>query len=304
MNSPTIHSDRGRRQKGDRYVLCEAPFGPFRQNVPVPFLPRRRGFTLIELVVAVAIIVLLLIAVGAAWQSITGSSVEQKAINTISAYAAVARTYAMRHQLETVLTIDPRTGQLDLFVWDTHGHIDPDPNYNVAPNIRYVHAPVLDDAARLPNRADPNRPDNLEVRIAPIDYADAGWIREALSRFALCFDAHGRLVARDLTLYFAPDSATGNIPNPPIPAGTFSGQVATLLPGWVATGVLEIVPAVSGDQQWYFQLRTSRGGIAFVPAPNADANDPCSVPVDPLDPDREDFMLNQYTGRAMKLEVQ
>ena len=24
-------------RKGDRYILCEAPFGPFRQNVPVPF---------------------------------------------------------------------------------------------------------------------------------------------------------------------------------------------------------------------------------------------------------------------------
>jgi len=25
------------QEKGDRYILCEAPSGPFRQNVPVPF---------------------------------------------------------------------------------------------------------------------------------------------------------------------------------------------------------------------------------------------------------------------------
>ena len=24
-------------EKGDRYILCEAPFGPLRQNVPIPF---------------------------------------------------------------------------------------------------------------------------------------------------------------------------------------------------------------------------------------------------------------------------
>ncbi|MCH8042211.1 MAG: DNA polymerase Y family protein [Planctomycetes bacterium] len=28
-------------EKGDRYILCEAPSGPFRQNVPVPFFPSR-----------------------------------------------------------------------------------------------------------------------------------------------------------------------------------------------------------------------------------------------------------------------
>ena len=279
MNTRTIHSDLSPPRRRDAKART-----------------RRRGFTLIELMVSVAIIALLLIAVGAAWRSITESSVELKAINTISAYAAVARTYAMRHQLETVLTINPRTGQLDLFVWDTAGEAS-------TSNIRYVHAPVLDDAARLPNRGDPTRPDNLHVRIVPIDYMQSGWIREALARFALCFDTHGRLVARDLTLFFEPDGITGKIPNPPVPAGTFSGRVVALLPGWVAGGIPEIDPGVSGDEQWFFQLRTSRGGVTYVPASDADPNYPSFIPADPNDPDREDFMLNQYTGRAMTQEV-
>jgi len=242
-------------------------------------LPGRRGFTLIELVVAVAIIALLLISVGAAWRSITESSVELKAINTISAYAAVARTYAMRHQLETVLTIDPRTGQLDLFVWDTAGEAS-------TSNIRYVHAPVLDDAARIPNRGDPNRPDNLYVRIVPIDYDDCKYaggdprMGTNLARLTLCFDAHGRLIKRALEL------------NPPDPNAVLQDIVRSHLgPG-----------AVQPDDQWFY-VESARGGIAYVPASDADFYDPGNIPVDPNDPDREDFMLNQYTGRAMTQEV-
>ena len=34
----------GRPGKGDRSILCEAPFGPFRQNGPVPFSRALAGY--------------------------------------------------------------------------------------------------------------------------------------------------------------------------------------------------------------------------------------------------------------------
>lgn len=249
--------------------------------------------------VVIAIMVLLMVVIGAAWRSITDTNITAKAVNTISSYAAVARTYAMRHQLETVLTVDPRTGQLDMFVWDTQGvrNADDSSIYDVRPNSRYVYVPVLDNAARLPNRGDPTRPDNLDVRIAPIDYAEYDWrIREALARFAICFDPQGRVVSRDLTFVYQ-EVAPGQFLNPPMGV-----PVRALLPRWqfadlLACGAWTLTQEPSTDDEWWFQTATSRGGLSYVLANRAD---------DPNDPNAVDsgleltpFMLNQYTGRVM-----
>ncbi|MBN1344583.1 MAG: hypothetical protein JXQ73_17970 [Phycisphaerae bacterium] len=278
--------------------------------------------------VVVVIILLLLGIIGAAWRSITETNVQAKAVNTVSSFAAVARTYAMRYQLETVLTINPRSGQLDMYVWDTVGHgTDPtDPNY-IPPNSRYVYAPVLDDSAKIPNRADPNRPDNLRVRLAPIDYweekFDGGGsllvprLYNNLAQYTLCFDAHGRLVVRDLTLEYEPivgtEDGDRDVPIPPTPGPLFRGFVKALWPGHVATAGVLPVRFVSNplnlndETKWFFQITSARGGIAYAPpqggAPDA-FYDPNTIPLDPNDPDRTDFMLNQYTGRVVKLDQQ
>jgi len=265
----------------------------------------RAGFTLIELMVAVAIIVLLLAIIAAAWRPITESNIEAKALNTINSFAAVARAYAMRHQLETVLTVNPRSGQLDLFVWDTVGDATVVPP--IPPNSRYVYTTMLDDTARLPNRGDPTRPDNLDVRIVPIDYAelkytgpDARRTNNNLAMFALCFNPQGRVVTRRLTLVYELDS-NGKIPNPPLPdPPDFRGRVIGLLPGWVA-GNLPIDGSLQDDDEWWFQLDTSRGGIAYVAGTRTD------LPYDPGTVDNAltatRFMVNQYSGRAVVQEV-
>lgn len=288
--------------------------------------PGRSAFTLIELLVVIAIMVMLLVVVGAAWRSITDTNVEAKAINLLSAYASVARAYAMRHQLETVLTVDPNTGQLELWVWDTVGKTDvpiTDPYY-APPNSRYVYAPVLDEAARLPRKAGID-PGNLVVRVAPIDYQNGtvppppamltdDFRYEALARFALCFDPQGRLVARDLALKYEPDGM-GTIPNPP-----FGRRVISLWRGvvhdfqdsqsWnVSPRVPPLVNDVNRNRDW-FNVTTSSGGIAYVPpdgsqstgrAP-ADARDPNTITFRAIS--QTPFMFNQYTGRAMLKEEQ
>lgn len=279
--------------------------------------PGRSAFTLIELLVVIAIMVMLLVVVGAAWRSITDTNVEAKAINLLSAYASVARAYAMRHQLETVLTVDPNTGQLELWVWDTEGVRNEDGTYAILPNSRYAYAPVLDETARLPRKGG-SLSENLAVRIAPIDYDNGtpgepadDWRFEALARFALCFDPQGRLVVKDFTLLYD----VGNPATPiPIPPPLYGRRVVGLRPGHDLTGI-PLASGVTGYQFAWFYIRSSRGGIAYVPPEGRQAYSVPPVfltPADMGDPEtirgraisQTPFMFNQYTGRAMLKEEQ
>jgi type II secretory pathway pseudopilin PulG len=251
------------------------------------------GFTLVELMLVVGILVLLLVIIGSAWRSLTQSGVEAKAINMISSFASVARTYAMRYQLETVLTIDPNTGQLDMWVWDTLG----DPANNILPNSRYVLAPVLDTTARLPRKGG-TQLENLAVRVAPIDWDNGtpgtgdDLTYEALARFAMCFDPQGRLVVRDLRLVWGPGT--------PAIAGTPIGLTLLCL---APDG---IPPRETGWDPWV-NVRTSCAGWVYEPpegsqAPNgaADPRLPATVGVPIAQGKGKPFMLNQYTGRVIQ----
>ena len=255
------------------------PEGCFAQKVPDTFLPHR-GFTLIELMVVVAIIAILLVITGAAWRSITQSSTEDKAINAVSTYAAVARNYAMRHQLETILTIEPKTGQLDMFVWDTVGDASiPEP-----PNARYIHVPVLDDSAKLPIKGGVPA-----VQIAPIDHAEqryndppAGDRRDGrnLSVLTLCFNPQGQLVERAFeVLYTLP------------PADPNSRMIAM-------RRILFALPSDPDEPNGWRYLESTRGGVAYEPAsPLENVGDPNAV-VRAMS--QTPFMFNTYTGRVVE----
>jgi type II secretory pathway pseudopilin PulG len=265
----------------------------------------------------VGILVILLVIIGAAWRSLTQTGVEAKAINLISSFASVARTYAMRHQLETVLTIDPNTGQVEIWVWDTVGNTNvppADPSFAL-PNSRYVPVPILDTTARLPRKGGAQN-ENHAVRIAPIDWDNdplnlTDDLRfEALARFAISFDPQGRQVMRDLVLKYEPGNF-GKIPNPPS-----GGQVISIWPGSIYDyqdaanwNVWPRVPLLASDtnrnRDW-FNISTSRAGWAYEPPdgsqlPNgpADPRLPATVGNAIIQNRAKAFMLNQYTGRVI-----
>jgi len=262
--------------------------------------------------VVVAIVLLLLVVIGGAYRSVMDANVEAKAINTLTSFASVARAYAMRHRLETVLTIDPNTGQLEMWVWDTVGNVNvplSDPNF-VPPNSRYVYAPILDDTARLPRKGG-NLSENLAVRIAPIE-CDNGTPQEprddpnnaAFARVAMCFDPAGRLVVRNLTLVYELNGT--QIPNPP-----HGGRVVAIRPGWLDVNTdlpINPFPQPTDSSKWWFQITTCRGGIAYTPPEGrqvwgggpADPYDPATLSARADPKSKTPFMLNPYSGRIVQ----
>lgn len=177
----------------------------------------RRAFTLVELLVTIAIIVIMLGVVTLAFQRITDSNALASAVGTLATYAGVARAYAIENGIETMLVVNPVNGRLELWhanppsgggPWDPQSSYDPsqpaDPvDNNPAWVDGYAYAPVLDSTASLPTGPDHRslvvvHPIDATEEVAPGTplraTTEGQRSRDNLNWVAICFSAEGRLV--------------------------------------------------------------------------------------------------------------
>lgn len=171
----------------------------------------RRAFTLIEMLVSVAIISVLVTISALAFRKIAESNLLAQSKNAVLTYAKIARGYAVANHVETMMVVNPFNGRFE--IW--HANPAPlggawDPLSEVPLTDGYAYAPVLDSGARLPTDAR-GRP---LAAVHPIDYdavppppapptptrpqgADAA--ERNIDNFtwaAFCFDKNGELVTR------------------------------------------------------------------------------------------------------------
>lgn len=189
-------------QRGERHTDCRRSS---RRGAGLTAGLRAGGFTLIEVLISVAIIGILVSIAGLSMRGLSDRSVLAQAQNAVLAYAQVARSYAVTHQIETMFVVNPMNGRFE--IW----HLNPpaqggtwDPLSDFSPD-GYAFAPVLDPSARLP--LDGNGVPMALV--SPIDYTggtppwrptSGGLATERyMDNFkwtAVCFDEHGQLVIR------------------------------------------------------------------------------------------------------------
>ncbi|HUW83011.1 MAG TPA: type II secretion system protein [Phycisphaerae bacterium] len=174
---------------------------------------RASAYTLIEVLVVVAIISILAVVAGVSWQRLRGSQIEGQAIDTFVRFAAVARTHAMQTDTTVAIVFDDQ-GRIETYI---HQAL-PDPSVptNVDAN-RFVPLGLLSETA-LPEE---------DLRLACIDYAEAATRRydtfageeyyfpvgshnsirdiDRVSRVAVCFDGDGHLITRLLKLELPKD---------------------------------------------------------------------------------------------------
>lgn len=165
---------------------------------------RASAFTLLEVLIVVALVAIALGIVSLAFRKLGESNRMNVAVGTLTQYAALARAYAIEHDIETMLVVNNVNGRLELW----HKNPPPvggtwDPLSAGTPN-GYVYAPVLDSTASLPIGTD-GRP---MVVVHPIDYdavVDGAGTRlrdtapnqenfDNLMWPAVVFDSQGRLV--------------------------------------------------------------------------------------------------------------
>jgi prepilin-type N-terminal cleavage/methylation domain-containing protein len=165
---------------------------------------RLRAFTLIEMLVSIAIIAVLVTISGLAFRKIAESNVLAQSKNAVLTYAKIARGYAVANHVETMMVVNPFNGRFE--IW--HANPAPfggswDPLSEVPLTDGYAYAPVLDSGARLPTDAR-GRP---LAAVHPIDYAEVPITRptaadgaerniDNLTWAAFCFDKNGELVTR------------------------------------------------------------------------------------------------------------
>jgi prepilin-type N-terminal cleavage/methylation domain-containing protein len=167
---------------------------------------RRRGFTLLEWLISIAIIGTLASISTLLFRKAAEGSVMAQARNAVITYAQVARSYALANHIETMLVVNPFNGRFE--VW----YSNPPPQggaWNLQPTATegdpgnvdsYAFAPILDPSARLPRLP---RDDEPAATVHPIDYmnrqaaaGNADRNMDNLTWAAFCFDETGQLVIR------------------------------------------------------------------------------------------------------------
>ena len=168
--------------------------------------PRRRGFTLLEWLISIAIIGILASISTLLFRKAAEGSVLAQARNAVITYAQVARSYALANHVETMLVVNPYNGRFEVWysnpprqggAWNLQpASTEADPG-NVD---SYAFAPILDPSARLPLLP---RDDEPAATVHPIDYANrqtatgsAERNMDNLTWAAFCFDETGQLVIR------------------------------------------------------------------------------------------------------------
>lgn len=188
---------------------CPAQFEDLR-SIASPSMrsngrPPRRAFTLVEMLIVIAIISTLMSISTYAFSKARETNVLAQARNAVLTYAKLARSYAIANQIETMMVVNPFNGRFE--IWHLNpppggGPWDPLSSGTAIPfTDGYACAPVLDSGARLPVDAN-GRP--LAV-VHPIDFGDdetRPYLTDNDQNFdnntwaAFCFDKTGKLVVR------------------------------------------------------------------------------------------------------------
>ena len=172
---------------------------------------KTRAFTLIEVLVVAAIIALLVGVASLGWKTLTASGLDAQAVNALSKYAAVARSYALQYRIETILAIEPPTSassqqRMRLFVHNApvHGGQWSDRVFNRALN-RFENMPGIAGVRVTANDALATEfyyVPELGEAMLPTDIAAAPLTKSPLSPTpgaqwtAFCFDGNGKLSTR------------------------------------------------------------------------------------------------------------
>lgn len=184
------------------------PSHPWRGSRRSHQATARSGFSLLEWLVTLSILVIMLAVGSVSLRALQERGVLAQAKNAVVTYAAVARNYAVANHIETMLLVNPYNGRFEIWhlnppreggIWDPRSSGDlSDP----AMADGYAYAPVLDGSAALPRRSD-GRP---TAAVHPIDYDDPTYRPTSpdanernldnLTWAAFCFDENGKLVIR------------------------------------------------------------------------------------------------------------
>lgn len=184
---------------------CAGDSAPFSRVVP------RSAFTLIEMLVTVAVVSVALSFSAFAFNKATEANILAQAKNAVLTYAKLARSYAIANQIETMLVVNPYNGRFEIWhlnppsgggPFDVFSSGSPPAPVTGPTNMdSYAFAPVLDSGARLPFDRN-GRP--LAI-VNPIDFDDdlrrpfSGDTDQQLDNLtwaAFCFNRSGELVIR------------------------------------------------------------------------------------------------------------
>ena len=237
------------------------------------------GFTLIEVLVVAAIIVLRVGVAGLGWKTLTASGLDAQAVNALSKYAAVARSYALQYRIETILAIRPPTSasskpRLYLFVhnppihggqWGLREGVVGTQASGGAGEFYYV--PVFDETAVLPE----------DFAAAPVDSATIG-TRPDRTWVALCFDGSGRLFVR----------SNVQLEWPTAPGGAISESVASTARGVKLYKPSVLLARLGKNQLTDIVANDFVGFLAFPAPPDLDL--------------WQAVVLNQFSGQPLAME--
>ena len=245
-----------------RCCACSAPAQRRPRGAEATF--RRLGFTLIEVLVSIAIISILVTITTLAFRGLTNRSVLAQARNALLVHAQVARGYALANRVETMLVVNPFSGRFEIWYLNppAQGGIWDPLSVSATRPDGYAFAPVLDASARLPVDGD-DRPVAL---VSPIDYAERPTAGSAGAQnyannmvwTAICFDENAELVIRTRRIatrpylsggYGAPDPNANRLPDGSpnltlVPLVTVADTPITSTRGVVVSDLIRVKSAV------------------------------------------------------------